>query len=54
LLLRAFESSTLTKANFCVLKRIDEAALDAVLEQARREQAERGGAVMAQPQQRRR
>jgi len=36
-LLRAFESSTLSRANFCALKRIDPAALDATLEQARRE-----------------
>lgn len=39
LLLRAFESSTLSKANFCALKRITEAELDAALAQAR---AERG------------
>ena len=39
LLLRAFESSPLSKANFCVLKRISEAELDALLAQAR---AERG------------
>lgn len=41
LLLRQFESSPLTKANFCVLKRIAEAELDAQLDQARRERAER-------------
>ena len=39
LLLRAFEASPLSKANFCALKRITEAALDAALAQA---QAERG------------
>jgi sRNA-binding protein len=39
LLLRAFESSPLSKANFCALKRISEAELDAALAQAR---AERG------------
>ena len=39
MLLRAFESSPLSKANFCVLKRISEAELDAALAQAR---AERG------------
>ena len=39
LLLRAFESSTLSKANFCALKRMTEAQLDAALAQAR---AERG------------
>lgn len=41
LLLRQFESSPLTKANFCVLKRIGEADLDAQLDLARRERAER-------------
>jgi sRNA-binding protein len=39
MLLRAFESSPLSKANFCALKRITEAELDAALAQAR---AERG------------
>jgi ProP effector len=39
LLLRAFESSPLSKANFCALKRISETELDALLDQAR---AERG------------
>lgn len=39
LLLRAFEASPLSKANFCALKRITPAALDAALAQA---QAERG------------
>ena len=39
LLLRSFESSPLSKANFCALKGITEAALDAALSQA---QAERG------------
>ena len=38
MLLRQFESSPLTKANFCVLKRITEAELDAQLAQARAEQ----------------
>jgi ProP effector len=37
LLLRAFESSPLSKANFCALKRISEADLDAALAQARQE-----------------
>jgi hypothetical protein len=37
LLLRTYESSSLTKANFCVLKRISEAELDAQLELARQE-----------------
>lgn len=36
-LLRAYESSTLTRANFCVLKRIGEAELEAQLAQARSE-----------------
>ena len=36
-LLRAFESSPLSKANFCVLKRVSEAELDALLAQARAE-----------------
>jgi hypothetical protein len=39
MLLRSFESSPLSKANFCALKRITEATLDAALAQA---QAERG------------
>jgi sRNA-binding protein len=34
MLLRAFESSPLSKANFCALKRISEAELDALLAQA--------------------
>lgn len=38
-LLRSFEASTLTKANFCVLKRIAEAELDAQLKLARDERA---------------
>lgn len=37
LLLRAFEASPLNKANFCTLKRISEAELDAALMQARAE-----------------
>ena len=37
LLLRAYEATTLSRANFCALKRIDPAALDALLEQARSE-----------------
>ena len=39
MLLRSFESSPLSKANFCALKRVTEATLDAALAQA---QAERG------------
>ena len=37
LLLRTYEASSLTKANFCVLKRITEAELDAQLALARQE-----------------
>ncbi len=37
LLLRSFEASTISKANFCALKRISEAELDAALLQARAE-----------------
>jgi ProP effector len=37
LLLRAFEASPLSKANFCTLKRISEAELDAALVKARSE-----------------
>lgn len=37
MLLRSFEASTLSKANFCALKRISEAELDAALLQARAE-----------------
>jgi sRNA-binding protein len=40
LLLRAFDTSTLTRANFCALKRIDEAELDALLATARQEAAQ--------------
>lgn len=41
LLLRAFEASPLKKANFCVLKRISEAELDAALVLARQERSAR-------------
>ena len=40
-LLRAFEGSTLTRANFCALKGIAEADLDAQLAQAREEREQR-------------
>ena len=40
-LLRAFETTTLTPANFCALKRIAEADLQAALALARQERAER-------------
>jgi ProP effector len=36
-LLRSFEASTISKANFCALKRMSEAELDALLVQARAE-----------------
>lgn len=39
-LLRDFETTTLTRANFCALKGIASDALDSVLQQARQEQAE--------------
>ena len=39
-LLRAFEGSTLTKANFLVLKRMTESDLDAQLAQAQQERQE--------------
>ncbi len=40
-LLRAFETTTLTRANFCALKGIAEAELDAVLATARQEREQR-------------
>ena len=40
-LLRAWEGSTLTRANFCALKRIDESTLDAQLALAREDLAQR-------------
>jgi sRNA-binding protein len=45
LLLRAFESSPLSKANFCALKGIAETALDAALVQARAESGTPPGAA---------
>lgn len=39
-LLRAYETSTISRANFCALKGLTDAALEALLVQAR---AERGG-----------
>jgi sRNA-binding protein len=38
-LLRSFETSTLSRANFCTLKNVPEAQLDALLAQAREERA---------------
>jgi hypothetical protein len=43
MLLRAFESSPLSKANFCALKRLSEADLDRQLAQARQELGPRRG-----------
>ena len=40
-LLRAFDSSPLTKANFCALKRMPPAELDVQLARARKEAADR-------------
>lgn len=44
-LLRTYEASSLSKANFCALKRLSEADLDALLAQARQERAARGAAA---------
>ncbi len=43
-LLRAFEATTLTRANFCALKAMSEAELDAALVQARQEREQRAQA----------
>lgn len=40
LLLRAYETSTISRANFCVLKRLSEAELESQLQQARAERGE--------------
>lgn len=40
-LLRAFETTTLSRANFCALKGLKDDALEAALQQARQERAER-------------
>jgi sRNA-binding protein len=40
-LLRAFETTTLTRENFCALKGVDPAALDGLLEAARADRAQR-------------
>lgn len=49
LLLRAFETSTLSKANFCALKRMTEADLDAALAQAREERQSRARLSVNRP-----
>jgi ProP effector len=41
-LLRTYEASSLSKANFCVLKRLTEQDLETLLARARREREERG------------
>ena len=51
-LLRAFETSTVTRANFCALKRITDSELDTLLAQARQE-AEQRAAPPMQDQERR-
>ena len=44
-LLRTYEASSLSKANFCALKRLGEAELDGLLNQARQEREARGAAA---------
>ncbi len=58
-LMRAFETTTLTRANFCALKGVDEAQLDALLVQARealqqeqREREQRPGGPQQRPDRR--
>jgi hypothetical protein len=41
-LLRAWEGSALSKANFCTLKRLSEAEFDALIAQAQQERQRRG------------
>jgi sRNA-binding protein len=48
-LLRDFETSRLSAANFCALKRIPESALEPLLARARQEAAERSAAARPQP-----
>jgi ProP effector len=50
MLLRSYESSPLSKANFCALKGISEAALDAALAQAQAERGERKPPSNSAPQ----
>jgi len=55
LLLRAFETSTISRANFCALKGLTDTALEALLQQARAERGERGdGAAPRAPERQRR
>ncbi len=48
-LLRAYETTTLTRANFCALKGLAEASLDAMLVQARQERERRTQAPRPDP-----
>lgn len=48
-LLRSFETSRISRANFCALKGVDDAQLDALLEQARQERQERPARDSASP-----
>lgn len=48
-LLHDFERTTLTRANFCALKQVDEAELDGLLEIARQEAAQYRGAEPQRP-----
>ena len=48
-LLRAWEATTLTRANFCALKRVPEAELDAALAQARQDRERQQQALRSQP-----
>jgi ProP effector len=48
-LLRAFETTTLTRGNFCALKRIDENTLEAALATARLEREQRPPEAMHEP-----
>ena len=49
LLLRTYEGSTLTRANFCALKRISESELEAQLTLARQEREQRAPAPPRPP-----
>jgi ProP effector len=47
--LRAFETTTLTRSNFCALKGMTDAALEAVLVQARADRGDRHDAAPQRP-----
>jgi ProP effector len=53
LLLRAYETSTISRANFCALKGLTDAALEAQLQQARAERGEHAAPRAADQRQRR-